>query len=388
MGRNDRITTVLLAIVLTGGCAPAQVRYRPIGPAAPAVDAALAVLYLVGDAGEVNDERGDVLEHLRRDIDSVAHAGAGRPVVVAFLGDNVYERGATADPTATDLDKLGGQVRALGRSPNVRGIFVPGNHDWAKGAPREVGRVAIEEQRAWLSQLSEGRDVDLVPADGCPGPVGEDLGSAARLVFIDTEWLLRGSGDRCGTAEAFYDRLTTELRESAGRGRPIVILAHHPLASGGPHGGHVAPFQRGPLLYFLATKSGAIRQDLASTAYRAMRRGITRAIAASGARPLAEVAGHDHTLQVIRMEGVGEPAYQLVSGAASRSSRSGALAGTRYATDGFGYMRLDFHGSYVRLVVFAREVDAKPVRHVFTCVISSGAPEGECPAAPLQAGGS
>jgi len=384
MGRTDRFTTALLAVVLMGGCTPVQVRYGTSRADVPAAEGALAVLYLVGDAGEVNQERDDVLEHLRLDIDSVASEGRGPPIVVAFLGDNVYERGATVDPSPADLEKLGGQVRALGQSPNVRGVFVPGNHDWAKGASPDVGQAAIEEQRAWLRRLSEGRDVDMVPTDGCPGPVGEDLGRAARLVFIDTEWLLRGSEDRCGPADAFYDRLTTELNESAGRGAPIVILAHHPLASGGPHGGHVAPFQRGPLLYFLATKSGAIRQDLSSTAYEAMRRGISRTIAASGARPLLQAAGHDHTLQVIRMGGVGEPAYQLVSGAASRSSRSRAVAGTRYATDGFGYMRLDFYRSYARLVVFAREIRAGPVRAVFACAITAGSPEDECPAAPLQ----
>jgi hypothetical protein len=386
MARNARITAPLLAAVLTGGCIPAQVRYRAIQAPAPDAREALAVLYLVGDAGEVNEERGDVLGHLRRDIDSIARAGDGPPIVVAFLGDNIYERGATEGPSDADLEKLGGQVRALGRSANVRGIFVPGNHDWAKGASLEVGRVAIERQRAWLDRLSDGRDVALVPSDGCPGPVGEELGRAARLVFIDTEWLLRGSEDQCGTVEAFYERLTAELSESEGRGRPIVVLAHHPLASGGPHGGHVAPFQRGPLLYFLATKSGAIRQDLSSTAYRAMLRGISGSIAASGARPLVEAAGHDHTLQVIRMGGAGEPAYQLVSGAGSRSSRSGALAGTRYATDGFGYMRLDFHESGARLVVFARNIEEGPVRAVFACTLSPAAPEGECPPAPLEEG--
>ncbi len=381
MRQADRVSKALLTSVLAAGCTAAQVRYQPMQSGAPSAEGALGVLYLVGDAGEVNQGRDDVLAHLSADIEAVARAGAGPPVVVAFLGDNVYERGATAEPTPAELEKLGGQVRALGRAPNVRGVFMPGNHDWAKGAPDEEGRAALERQRAWLDRLSDGRDVHLVPGDGCPGPVTEEMGRAAQLVFVDTEWLLRGSEDRCGTSAGFYDRLTDTLRVSARRDVPIVVLAHHPLASGGPHGGHVAPFQRGPLLYFLATKSGAIRQDLTSTAYAAMIGGISGAITQSGARPLIQAAGHDHTLQVIRLARAGEPAYQLVSGAASRVSRSRALTGTRYAAEGYGYMRVDFLGPGARLVVFAREVDEGPVRAVFTCTLSAAAPEAECPQA-------
>jgi hypothetical protein len=376
----------LMGAALTFGCASDQVRYAPIGTLPPSGEPAAAVLYLVGDAGEVNAQRDAVLAHLSQDIDAAARGGEGPPVLVAFLGDNIYEEGATPDPAPEDLRKLSGQVLALPPLTNVRGVFVPGNHDWADGAGFEDGRDAIELQSSWVETMSEGRNVAFSPADGCPGPVSEDLGGVVRLVFIDTEWLLRGATDaRCGSPADFYGRLTAALRE--GGDRPVVLLAHHPLASGGPHGGNVGLFERQPVVYYLAAKGGAMRQDLKSSAYTAMRREIAAAITASGAPPLLQAAGHDHTLQVIRMAGDGEPRYQLVSGSASKTSRVRRIEGTRYASDGFGYMRLDFRTGGVGVIVYARPVDGGPVRAVFTCTLTRSAPPTECPEAPVSDGG-
>jgi len=382
-----RLRSVRALVVLAGlaACSPDQVRYRPIVALSPTTERVDATLYLVGDGGEVNPDRDAVLAHLRADIDAVARAGAGPPVVVAFLGDNIYDEGAPAEHTPADVEKLSGQVVALGSAPNVRGIFVPGNHDWANGGSVADGLEAVERQRMWVESMSDGRDVRFLPEDGCPGPATEDIADAVHLVFMDTESLLRSTDGTCGTAADFYARLETDLREH--RDRPVVLLAHHPLASGGPHGGNVAPLERGPLVYYLATKSGASRQDLESDAYAAMRRGINEAIERSGAPPLVHAAGHDHTLQVIRLAGPGEPRYQIVSGALAKTDNVRRIDGTRYATNGFGYVRLDFVGDEVRVVVFARDVTGGAVRPVFGCTLSRDAPSGECPEAPLVSDG-
>jgi hypothetical protein len=375
---------VLLAATCLVACSGHQVRYEPRAALPPAPGAPVAVLYLVGDGGEVNSDREAVLAHLATDIEAAARGGAGPPVVVAFLGDNIYDEGAPAEQTEEDLEKLAGQVRAIGTAPNVHGVFVPGNHDWADGGSVSAGREAIARQRAWIDEMATDYDVRFLPDDGCPGPAAENLGEAARLVFIDTEWLLRSPEEGCGTAADFYARLTEELR--AAGDRPVVVLSHHPLASGGPHGGNVGLFQRGPLVYFLASKTGALRQDLDSPSYSAMRDGIAEAIARSGAPPLVHAGGHDHTLQVIRLGGPHEPRYQIVSGALSKTERVRRIGGTRYASDGFGYVRLEFVGARVRLVVFRRDVEGGPVSAVFSCFLSQDASSTECPEATLAAG--
>lgn len=378
-----RFPCFLVAPALAGlaACTAEQVRYEPLASLPPLEAPVDATLYLVGDGGEVNDDRAAVLEHLSADVESVARHGAGPPVVVAFLGDNIYDEGAPEVSTEEDVEKLAGQVLALSRAPNVQGVFVPGNHDWADGASLDDGREAIARQREWVERMAEGRDVRFLPDDGCPGPATEDIGDVVHLVFIDTEWLLRAPDARCGTAAEFYERLADDLR--ANRDRPVVMLSHHPLVSGGPHGGHVAPLDRGPLVYYLAVKSGVLRQDLGSRAYTAMRRGIHDAIAASGAPPLVHAAGHDHTLQIIRMGGAGDPRYQLVSGALAKTENAKRVRGTRFASNGFGYMRLDFVGTEVRVSVLARAPEGGPVRTVFACTITPASPSTECPEAPL-----
>jgi hypothetical protein len=374
--RSCVLLAALAAVV--SACSPTQVRYRPASQPPDSGGEADAVLFLVGDAGEVNPERADILAHLATEIGGVARGGSGPPVLVAFLGDNIYDEGLPTEPSEKDLAKLNGQVLALGDDADVAGVFLPGNHDWANGASIPDGRAAVARQADWIETVSPGRDIQFLPDDGCPGPAGRDLGSTVHLVFIDTEWLLRRPEERCGSVDAFYGRLTAHLRAHADR--LLVVLAHHPLVSGGPHGGNVAPLEMGPFVYYLARKSGASAQDLASGRYSTMVGRLEEAIAASGARPLAFAAGHDHTLQVIAMAGAGTPAFQLVSGAGSKTERSRRIEGTRYATDGYGYMRIDFTRNGSRLTVFARDVDRGPVRPVFSCALTE---EGTgCPEAP------
>jgi len=367
---------VVAALAVWTACTPTQVRYEPSPSSASSSSAADAILFLVGDAGEVNPERADVLAHLSAQIGDAART-PGRPVLVAFLGDNIYDQGLPTEPSREDLQKLNGQVAALGDLSAVSGVFLPGNHDWANGASVADGRAAVERQSAWIEQVRTGRDIRFLPDDGCPGPAGRELGASSYLVFIDTEWLLRRPEQGCGTADAFYERLAAELRAHADK--RLLILAHHPLVSGGPHGGNIAPLEMGPFVYWIARKSGVSAQDLSSGRYAEMVRRIQDAIARSGTHPLAFAAGHDHTLQVVGMGGQGEPAFQLVSGAGSKSERSRWIEGMRYATDGFGYMRLDFAPDAVRLTVFARTVESGPVRALFSCALSDD--PGACPEA-------
>jgi hypothetical protein len=344
-----------------------------------------ATLFLVGDAGEVNPHSAAVLAHLGEEVASVASGAGARPVLVAFLGDNLYEVGAIAGNEETDLAIIEAQAAVVGRLDGVRGVFVPGNHDWSKGGADDQGRMAVRLQQGWISRLGAGRNVALLPADACPGPAAMDLSPSVRLLFVDTEWLLRRPDDDCGSTDEFYERLQRDLEQN--RGKRIVVMSHHPLVSGGSHAGHLAPFQNGPLLYYLVRKAGAGVQELASPRYSEMIERTESAFAASGTRPLAHAAGHDHTLQVIRATDPRQPAYQLVSGAGSRSTNSRRIEGTRYAANGFGYMRLDFGAVGARLTVYARDVAGGPVRPVFTCTLSPDAPAGECPEAPLLGSG-
>ena len=114
--------------------------------------------------------------HLRSDIAAVGRRSPGSPIVVAFLGDNIYEVGAREEYRDEDFALLAAQADVLGDSPSVRGIFVPGNHDWGNGAGDAQARRAMRVQQEWLTEMSRTRNVELLPSDACPGPAVLDVG--------------------------------------------------------------------------------------------------------------------------------------------------------------------------------------------------------------------
>jgi hypothetical protein len=206
-----------------------------------------------------------------------------------------------------------------------------------------------------------------------------DVTRTVHLVFVDTEAILRELDAPCLDGEEVYAALADTLRtKRAGR---VVLLSHHPLRTGGKHGGHVSLFSGFPTLSYVAVKTGVERQDLRSARYRALIDGLVGAFEASGAPPLVVASGHEHTLQVIRDRDAAW--FQLVSGSVAKSGGATRIPGTRFASGRHGYMRLDFRDADVRLTVFAQSRGDGPVEHVFSCTIGAHRATAECPEAPL-----
>jgi hypothetical protein len=342
----------LAAAVFITACAPPR---TPLPPGAAAAPGEIeTTLFIIGDAGEPLRRGDPVLVALRRGV-----ADRADRVIVAFLGDNIYSRGMPPEgaPDRRDAERRIDAQLAVVVGTGARGIFVPGNHDWARGLR---GWDAIRRQGAYVAARGDPR-VTMVPSDGCPGPVVEDAGARLRLVILDTQWWLHdGPKPRDPTSTCPADseeEVVYALREattSAGD-RHVVVLAHHPLATGGSHGGHftwrqhlfpLREFSRGlwiPLpgigsAYPIARRRGITSQDLSSFENRRMRVMLENALTAR--RPLIYAAGHEHNLQVLR--GIGA-VWHLVSGAGS-FNHVGPVAwrdSTTFAVAASGYMRLD-----------------------------------------------
>ena len=372
-------TTSILAVLLLGACASDAAYLPMIGAPAP-IRAPVAALYLVGDGGLDSPGRDAVLTGLRSDLERHLEIHPGVPALVVFLGDNIYDWGAREGYREEDQALLAAQVEALVDTSAVRGVFLPGNHDWAKGASYERGTTALELQQAWLEEIQGSREVGFLPGDECPGPDVLRIADGIHVFFMDTEWLLRSPEGTCGGSDRFYRKLEERLGEL--RGSRIVFTTHHPMVTGGPHGGNVGLFENGPFVYYLAVQAGLSSQDLMSGRYSSMLERLEKAIGDSGTRPLAMASGHDHSLQVIRMSGPHRPRYQLVSGSASKSSPAARIEGTRFASSSHGFMRLDFTPEGTRLVVFALRAEADAVVPVFTCPLSNEETE-TCREAPL-----
>lgn len=393
--RGLAIAVVLWALGLLAAAGPPPVP----GVAAPARCAGAgpldATLFLLGDAGAPRPDGEPVLAALAAaGAEAVARVGRERAAAV-FLGDNAYPDGVPAEAGRERRQaeqRLGAQLDAVRRA-GLRAWFVPGNHDWASGGTDGAARM-----RAQTALLAASGVAAAAPADGCPGPVAAPLGDRLGLVLLDTAWWLHpgprpeAADATCptGSAGAVTAALAAAVRAPAADGRHAIVLAHHPLATGGPHGAafdwtdHLFPLRAlHPALllplpvvgssYPLARRLGVSAQDLPSTAYTEMRRALEAALAA--APPLVYAAGHDHGLQLLR----GESArWHLVSGAGSSRLVTFArpVDGTVFAAGVPGFARVDAHAGGAVAVAFVATPPGAPPREVFSACLAEGAPEG------------
>jgi hypothetical protein len=359
--RAARWTREAVAVLALAACTPALQPATPVpAPVAPKDSIEIAI-FLIGDAGGYAYDAEPVLKELAGQSDSL------QPVrqFVVFLGDNVYPRGVPPldHPDRVDAErKLGAQVLAI-RKASAQGILIPGNHDWDRQG--RDGWNSIRRQDTLVRKLG-GRDVRLVPAGGCPGPEVIDLGTQVRLIAMDSEWWLHNDAKPYGatspcptrTYQQVADSLAGALRD--GGGRHAIVLSHHPLQSGGIHGGHFTlmdhlfplrnwkPWMWLPLpvigsLYPFARQMGISNQDVSGRRYREMRDAFERVFRRYS--PLAIVSGHDHDLQVIRggPPRITSAQFQLVSGGGFLGHESVVrrIEGSLFQREAAGFMRLD-----------------------------------------------
>jgi hypothetical protein len=293
-------------------------------------------LILIGDAGAPAPSEPTLADLGRWSADLPERTA------VAFLGDNLYPDGLGR----SDERGEGILLQQLRATP-ARKIFVPGNHDWGDW-PLDA-RTLLRQQR-FIDGFGES-PAALLPKDGCPGPAvetllapGDGLARAVVLVALDLDWWLIDADERpacAGTSSEsdFVSALERILREHASD--HVVVVAHHPFRSGGPHGGWGRGFFTRRLVS-MADAFGVAVHDLDAKVYRTMVRRLQPAFASEP--PLVFAAGHDHNLQVL--EGRDTAGTLVVSGAGSSGNVTTvtAIARTLFAHAHAGFVVLDFYG--------------------------------------------
>ncbi len=325
-----------------GGEAPAL----PEVPAAPPVggEDVASVLFLFGDPGKARYLKYPILPKLAREVDTwSARLDRDSSVVVVALGDIIYPDGMRdPDPAspAFEIDSLRVEshidvVRGAGaRSHGARLYFLAGNHDWGLAEDR-VGTTHLKNLGRFIDRARARDDVnvDLVPEAGTGMPYVVDL-EHVRLVLLDTAWWIFDAEPN--RKEAMLERVAEALA-TAGE-REVIIAAHHPYASAGPHGGETTVW-KDLGIRFLMARSGAMLQSLDSRVYGELHAGL-QDVFARVERPLAFIGGHEHSLQVIRGDSATAPRYSMVSGSASKLTPVGWLPGMLYRRSAPGYMRV------------------------------------------------
>jgi hypothetical protein len=366
-----RTPRLLLLLPVVAACGGYTAPVRPTGDVTPPIVAAApeqleSTLFLIGDAGSPS-ENEPVFAALTKQV----LATPGKRIIV-FLGDNIYLKGMpdTGGVGRKEAERrIDAQIK-VAIDTRTETYFIPGNHDWGYMGPS--GWEAIRRQGDYINTKGSPF-ARMVPHGGCPGPEYVDPSPHLRLVMIDTQWWLhdyarpRDSTSTCPnyTAAGVVNALNRQLLTAGDR--HVVVAGHHPLASGGMHGGNIGLCELRPWLYIplpiigsyyaFNRQQGSSDQDIAGPKNERMRRALELVFAVR--KPLVYVSGHDHGLQVL----TGRTArHLLISGAGimNHEERVQYTSRTEYAAALPGFMRLDIlKDRQVRLGV--ETVDAKGV---------------------------
>lgn len=292
-------------------------------------DKPIYTIFALGDAGDPDTSKMDsnfgTLQKRLKQQDEEA--------LLIFLGDNIYPAGLphNSHPDRKEYElHLDAQI-AIADSFKGRTIFVPGNHDWDDGHDQGYIR-AIAQERYIENKMQNARV--FYPENGCPGPEEIALTDDIVLIVLNTQWWLHKHAKPdtgiCdfGTDFLFMQEFENAMKRNAGK--KVIVAAHHPMESQGPHGGkfpataHFFPlreFNRNlwvPLpffgsLYVIYRKSGYI-QDLTNKRYKAMQASFQRVM--EQYPNTIYLNGHDHSLQYIPKNNV----HYITSGAGTEVS--------------------------------------------------------------------
>ncbi len=319
------LAAATLAAGLAGGCAPDDfdepVRFS---------------LLAVGDTGARPRDDEDYPRLLRVAAAIAAEDRDRAAQALLLLGDNFYERGLRAD-------ELEERVRANLVAPFCRFVALEGArwHEVADACPEPPARrnpvpiFAVLGNHDHLSPGSPALQREAVPRfvsnwRMAPGPVGSaELGGGVSLITFDSEWLVEG-GDAAPLRDA--------LRSAAGPWR--IVAAHRPIFELRPaDGGDDA-----------RRESDYIRR-------------VRDAIASAGVPVQLFLAGHEHSLQVLRDEAPA-PALHVVAGSGSDTKSLKVAHDQRLfglAAPGFARVDLVGEGRTSRLVASLYRIPPPPL---------------------------
>jgi hypothetical protein len=310
-------------------------------------------VYLIGD---IKDPRPDnkVLKLLKHNIDKESSKS-----VVVILGDIVYPLGS---PDSTDKGFVESEKdlnHILNTFDSFKGelIFLPGNHDWAKG--KQQGWESVKRQEIYIEQYNNRGNLYL-PDEGCPGPVEVELSDDITLIVFDSQWWFQknekpGIDEDCDiTNEAeLFIHIEDALRRN--RDKKVIFASHHPLYSVGKHGGHfpasyllfplleVKDWMYIPLPGFIYTgyrKYLGNIQDLAHPEYKIFIESLTDIF--KDYPNVIYAAAHEHNLQYLEKDSL----HHIISGGGGEATYiSKKKKKADFASQSTGVNKLSFYSN-------------------------------------------
>ena len=198
----------------------------------------------------------------------------------------------------------------------------------------------------------------FIPKNNCPGPYVKDIGDNIRIIAINSQWWLHPYrkalpiDSECD--EILKIQIIDELDaaiESAGN-RKVLLLAHHPITSGGVYGGNsnfmgqFFPFSHsdpenktfipfyGTFYHCYRQNVGSV-QDFSNPAYKQYIKDIKDLLIKH--EDVVLCSSHEYDLQLMNLA----YNYQIISGSLVKNAQVSTLENTVYKTNENGFVKLE-----------------------------------------------
>ncbi|MBO6523058.1 MAG: BamA/TamA family outer membrane protein [Balneolaceae bacterium] len=314
-------------------------------------------MFLIGDAGGANlTTQEPTLKLFEQFLESASEKSAA-----IFLGDNIYSSGMpdSAHPERAKAEaKMNEQLNTV-KNFKGRVVVIPGNHDWDDGG--KDGLNSILRQEKYVEEYLD-RGNTFIPDNGFPGPVDielmdddEDsrLRDDIRLIVLDTQWWLHQHKKSYGDTGEYElvdgGDFLVELEDILKKRQKdfLVVAAHHPLITNGPHGGYMPPSThlKPPVLgslYAFYRKAFGFEQDIPHFKYKEMASTLQKMFRLND--HLVYASGHSHNLQYHKTDGPREVQHYVVSGAGTKENYVAKGRGAEFSYEGKGFTTLNYYG--------------------------------------------
>ncbi|WP_420580317.1 metallophosphoesterase [Reichenbachiella sp.] len=305
-------------------------------------------VFLIGDAGEPALAKEN-LSLLRDQLSS-----AGKDATLIFLGDNIYPKGLPPQghPHRKEAEEKLKLQFDITKNFQGRTIVIPGNHDWAKG--QKEGWTHVNEQEKFVKKYFDSKKV-FYPKNAEPGPEEIKLAEGLYLIVFDMQWILHAwekplESDPLNKTEPTDVLVDISSLLEKHKNDHVILASHHPIYSYGPHGGkfpfkaHLFPLTElnknlyipipivGSIYPGYRATAGSI-QDIPHPEYKTIRNSLE--VLLQQYPNTIYAAGHEHSLQHIRKDGVN----YVVSGSGSKTTylkETGQYLSFGRSTVGFG----------------------------------------------------
>lgn len=331
--------------ILLNSCATYSVQQKNI-PVLVTKDSSevLHRFFLLGDAGNADEENSKrTLSFLKNQMQE-----ADKNSTLMILGDNIYPLGMPPeDAPEYSLAKLKLQNQ-LDITKGFKGstLLIPGNHDWYHGLK------GLKAQERYVLDYFKNKK-SFLPRNGCPIDKLK-INDEINLITIDSEWFLEDWNQHptintdCDirSREAFFDEFEDVLNKN--QDKINIVAIHHPMMSGGSHGGHFSLKKQlfpignkvplpiiGSLINVIRATSGISPQDNNSRYYQQLINRMRNIV--QGKDNIVFVSGHDHNLQYLEDRDF----KQVISGSGSKTEAAKVITPKGFSYGGNGYAVLD-----------------------------------------------